>query len=281
MSGKLAQRPNLPKHIIIGSYDDYLKFRSNEKHTILQEINLTHDRILISYEFTDEDDATPGRTALGIACWVTSHARLMLLKKMFEIGLDRIQVTKPNGDIITDYVYNGKVAYCDTDSIYYVSENRLLPHSSRFGEWSDEVLTATGDEDAKIVRAVFVAPKLYMKETEMKHPANPDEKIMHIDIKAKGVTLSRATQDVVTGERFYEKAKEYLKNDAIDLVPIAAPQLDFQIIPEHRNADGKRYVKTVVVNKQINVTHGKRMVRTAAGPKFGWTEELGHCGDDE
>ena len=275
----MAQRPNLPVHKIFNSYDEYIKLRSDDKYNILQEWDISHDKVLVSYELSDVDEARTGRTSLAVACFVTSHARCMLYKTMKKIGLNEVEHKLDSGKIKTEFVYNGKLLYVDTDSAFYVSERNLIPHSTHFGEWCDEVYNATGDPDAKIVLAVFVAPKCYMKELEMRSATDQTEIIRKVDIKAKGISLSRAT-NIVNGEIFHEKVNQYLKHNAVDILPLEVPQLNFKIMTEETNQDNKRYLKTYESLKRINITHGKRMFLLDNPEKFGWSEPIGHCGYD-
>lgn len=267
----------MPNHKVFASHDEYIRFRAANNLKITQEINLTHDMVLVVFEMEDSDEARSANTSLATACFVTAHARLMLFDTMARIGLDKTVIHKEaDGTEHSDYIYNGKLLYTDTDSVFYVSKNRLVDHGTHCGEWTDEVLTETGNPDARITKAVYVAPKCYAKWVQLLDGEPPI-----VYLKAKGVTLSRATTKDVTGDKMYKKVKKYLEDDVcLDKVKMSATQLNFQCITENKNPDKKRFVRTSETTKDINVTFGKRGILKGIKGKEGWTEPIGHCGHD-
>ena len=274
--GKFGQRTNMPNHRVFRTHDEYVRFRAADNFKITQETNLNRDMLLVVFEMEDSEEARLGKTSLATACFVTAHARLMLFDTMAKIGLDKQHLfTDSDGVDHFDYIYNGKLLYTDTDSVFYVSKDRLVEHSTHFGDWTDETLTETGDPEARITKAVFLAPKFYSKWTQLGDKSIPPK----VTIKAKGVTISRATSSFVTGDKMFEKVRTFLANDECkDEVKMTAPQLEFKCVTESSNIERKRYVKTTETTKEVNVTFGKRGLVKGVKGKEGFTEPIGHCG---
>ena len=266
----------MPNHKVFRTHDEYVRFRAADNYKITQETNLTQDMVLVVFEMEDSEEARLGKTSLATACFVTAHARLMLFDTMARIGLDKeIIHTDGDGREHLDYIYNGKLLYTDTDSVFYVSQDRLVDHSTQFGEWTDETLTETGDPNARIIKAVYLAPKFYAKWTQLGDLTVPPK----VTIRAKGITMSRATSKVVTGDKMFEKVQQFLLSDECkDQVKMIAPQLDFKCVTESSDSERKRYVKTTETTKEVNVTFGKRGLVKGVRGKEGFTEPIGHCG---
>ena len=239
---------------------------------------LRGDKALLSYELEHSDEARPGRTSLAIACFVTAHARVMLFRTMAKIGLDKAIVIQKDGVERLDYIYNGKLLYTDTDSVFYTSKDQIVPHGDQLGEWCDETQNNYRDPNARIDLFVSMAPKCYSKATQR---VNDDgSKGYDYDTKSRGITTSRATDGVVNIDAFYNKATSYLNNGCQDLVKLEAPQEVWTVVNEKQSETQQRCVTTEVKTKAINITSGKRMVMLNDPNKFGWTQPIGHCGDE-
>ena len=100
--GKLAQRPNLVQTTICNTYDDYWKLTEDENITIKGEIMVNEDTLIVNHVQNDEENCKNGNTSLAIAAYVTSWARLRLVKLIHDIE-----------------IVQGRILYMDTDSVIF------------------------------------------------------------------------------------------------------------------------------------------------------------------
>ena len=78
-------------------------------------------------------------------------------------------------------------------------------------------------------------------------------------------------------EKFYQKTTAYLTNRCSNTIDLKVPQLNFRVVTENRNSEQRRYVKTSVDEKAINVTFSKRQLILDDPERYGWTLPIGHC----
>ena len=103
--GKFCQRDNLNKTVQVNNADDYYKWRTNEKITILKDKMIKQNELHEIVYKTQEEAIHPlkfGNVAIGV--FTTSHARLRLYDKLDQLGI--------------------RVCYYDTDSVIYYTDVR-------------------------------------------------------------------------------------------------------------------------------------------------------------
>ena len=102
--GKFGQRSNMSQTKYITEVSEFYEILLDDKldNTNFQFIN--NDMVQMTYNFKDQFVDNSKNTNIYIACFTTSHARLMLYNKL-------------------DYLKE-KVLYFDTDSIIYVDDRR-------------------------------------------------------------------------------------------------------------------------------------------------------------
>ena len=267
--GKFAQRSNLPKVKIFSDPLQMEKFLADSRFELLGVTFLTPNRLLVNYKYAKDEDAGPGRTSTAIAAMVTSYARIHLYRLMARVGLE--------GEYNRS---NGLLYYVDTDSLIFKTDAKHpnpFKHGSELGELTSEIFEKTGDENARIVRLACLCPKTYAYMIETTNKTTHEKEYL-FELKCKGVSLSRATSDVMSFQSFWDKTVKYLDNAATDLEPLVAKQNSF-IVGKN---DGDRFVHTSITQKIVMITHGKRMLfLNSKDPHNGMTFEFGYRGHED
>ena len=189
--GKLCQRPDLPKYTFVQTYDDLWKFETNENIEIESETMLTDDTLFIVWRNKILKNEKNSKYNVAIGSFVTSYARLELLKWMEKV----------------EKIRKGSLLYFDTDSIKYVRKltDDKIETENTLGGLCDEIEKEYG-EKAKCTKFAALAPKNYAYEISL-----PNGKtISHI--KAKGVRLTKAALDVITFEKIFSMAIDFPMN---------------------------------------------------------------------
>ena len=134
--GKFGQRSNMSQTKYVTEVSEFYEILLNDK---LDNINfqfINDDMVQMTYNFKDQFVDNSKNTNLYIACFTTSHARLMLYNKL-------------------DYL-NEKVLYFDMDSIIYADDGtKNIETGDMFGDMTDE-LSGKG-----ITNFVSTGPKSY------------------------------------------------------------------------------------------------------------------------
>ena len=134
--GKFGQRPNMSQTKYVTEVSEFYEILLNDK---LDNINfqfINDDMVQMTYNFKDQFVDNSKNTNVYIACFTTSHARLMLYNKL-------------------DYL-NEKVLYFDTDSIIYADDGtKNIETGDMLGDMTDE-LSGKG-----ITNFVSMRPKSY------------------------------------------------------------------------------------------------------------------------
>ena len=134
--GKFVQRSNMSQTKYITEVSEFYEILLNDK---LDNINfqfINDDMVQMTYNFKDQFVDNSKNTNVYIACFTTSHARLMLYNKL-------------------DYL-NEKVLYFDTDSIIYADDGtKNIETGDMLGDMTDE-LSGKG-----ITNFVSTGPKSY------------------------------------------------------------------------------------------------------------------------
>ena len=229
--GKLAQRPNLLQTTICKTYDDYWKLTEDENIKIKGEIMVNEDTLIVNHVQIDDENCRNGNTSLAIAAFVTSWARLKLVKLIHEI--ETIQ---------------GRILYMDTDSVIFTHREATESETAEptpitgdfLGDPADEITKDYG-VGAKCTQFVSLGPKFYAFKV-----IQPGSNVAKVSIKAKGITLSHSAMDIVNFDSMRELATEYVNNMGDDDIceKISVPQM--QIRPtKHHTLETKNFDKKV------------------------------------
>ena len=210
--GKLAQRPNLVQTTICNTYDDYWKLTEDENITIKGEIMVNEETLIVSHVQNDDENCKNGNTSLAIAAFVTSWARLKLVKLIHEI--EKVQ---------------GRILYMDTDSVIFTHREATInepaepePKTGDFlGDLADEITKDYG-VGAKCTQFVSLGPKFYAFKVLQPGCIQPK-----ISIKAKGITLTNTVMDIVNFDTMKELATEYVDNEGDEEIcgRLSVPQM--------------------------------------------------------
>ena len=134
--GKFGQRLNMTQNKYITDVSEFYEIMLDDKLTNKNFQFINDDMIQMSYNFKDQFVDNSNNTNIFVACFTTSHARLMLYDKL-------------------DYL-NEKVLYFDTDSIIYVDDGKkTIKTGDMLGEMTDEL------EGKSITNFVSTRPKSY------------------------------------------------------------------------------------------------------------------------
>ena len=118
--GKFGQRSNMSQTKYITEVSEFYEILLDDK---LDNINfqfINDDMIQMTYNFKDQFVDNSKNTNIYIACFTTSHARLMLYDKL-------------------DYLKD-KVLYFDTDSIVFVDDGKKsIKTGDMLGDMTDEI----------------------------------------------------------------------------------------------------------------------------------------------
>ncbi|KAL3113789.1 hypothetical protein niasHT_013848 [Heterodera trifolii] len=132
--GRFALRNRLTKTEIVDNYADLGKLLNDEKIDISSLDQLTDRFWMVCYKTKDEHVVEHDTSNIVIALWTTSAARLHLLESMQQVYCTEDRVQR----------YDTRLAYTDTDSIFYEHCNDLsdpLPGGPQLGELTDEYPT--------------------------------------------------------------------------------------------------------------------------------------------
>ena len=118
--GKFGQRNNMSQTKYVTEVSELYEILLDDK---LDNVNIqfiNDNMVQMTYNFKDQFVDNSNNTNIFIACFTTSHARLMLYDKL-------------------DYL-NEKVMYYDTDSIIYVDDNtKKIETGDMLGDMTDEL----------------------------------------------------------------------------------------------------------------------------------------------
>ena len=118
--GKFGQRNNMSQTKYVTDVSEFYKILLDDKLDNKNFQFINDDMVQMTYNFKDQFVDNSNNTNIFIACFTTSHARLMLYDKL-------------------DYL-NKKVLYFDTDSIIYVDDGtKTVKTGDMLGELTDEL----------------------------------------------------------------------------------------------------------------------------------------------
>ena len=230
--GKLAQRPNLPQTTICNEYHEYWKLANDEDKLIKGELMVNEDTLLVTWEYKDDELGRTGNTSLAIASFVTSYARIELMKVIDEV--EKIP---------------GRLLYMDTDSIIFeYKDGDPKPETDDYlGCLCDEISKDYG-ENAVCTKFCSLGPKVYALEI---WPENSSEPI--VPIKAKGITLTDNSLDIIKMESMVKLAESYIINNGHDSDKLMIEQMQIK-------ADRMHSIETRYFEKTFRVMSEKRRI---------------------
>ena len=118
--GKFGQRSNMSQTTYVTELSKFYEILLDDK---LDNINIqfvNDNMVQMTYNFKDQFVDNSNNTNIFIACFTTSHARLMLYEKLSYL--------------------NRSVLYFDTDSIIYVDDNtKRIKTGDMLGDMTDEL----------------------------------------------------------------------------------------------------------------------------------------------
>ena len=118
--GKFGQRSNMSQTKYVTDVSEFYEILLDDKLDNKNFQFINEDMVQMTYNFKDQFVDNSNNTNIYIACFTTSHARLMLYDKL-------------------DYL-NEKVLYFDTDSIIYADDNtKNIETGDMLGDMTDEI----------------------------------------------------------------------------------------------------------------------------------------------
>ena len=174
--GKFGQRSNMSQTKYVTEVSEFYEILLDNKldNTNFQFIN--DDMVQMTYNFKDQFVDNSKNTNIYIACFTTSHARLMLYNKL-------------------DYLKE-KVLYFDTDSIIYVDDGmKTIKTGDMLGDMTDE-LSGKG-----ITNFVSTGPKSY----SFKYGDNDEKSAI------KGFTLNHENSSILNHNSMSKIVKKQIR----------------------------------------------------------------------
>ena len=174
--GKFGQRSNMSQTKYVTEVSEFYEILLDDKldNTNFQFIN--DDMVQMTYNFKDQFVDNSKNTNIYIACFTTSHARLMLYNKL-------------------DYLKE-KVLYFDTDSIIYVDDGmKTVKTGDMLGDMTDE-LSGKG-----ITNFVSTGPKSY----SFKYDDNDEKSAI------KGFTLNHENSSILNHNSMSKIVKKQIR----------------------------------------------------------------------
>ena len=118
--GKFGQRSNMSQTRYVTEVSEFYKILLDDKLDNKNFQFINDDMVQMTYNFKDQFVDNSKNTNIYIACFTTSHARLMLYNKL-------------------DYL-NEKVLYFDTDSIIYIDNGtKNIKTGDKLGDMTAEL----------------------------------------------------------------------------------------------------------------------------------------------
>ena len=174
--GKFGQRNNMSQIKYVTDVSEFYEILLDDKLANKNFQFINDDMVQMTYNFKDQFVDNSNNTNIFIACFTTSHARLMLYDKL-------------------DYL-NEKVLYFDTDSIIYVDDNtKKIETGDMLGDMTDE-LSGKG-----ISSFVSTGPKSY----SLKYGDNDEKSAI------KGFTLNHENSTILNHDSMRKIVKKQIR----------------------------------------------------------------------
>ena len=232
--GRLSMRTNLTKTKLITECQEYFELLQDETISIQSEVDLSDNMIKMSWKSIEEDDNNVKSINVAVGSYVTSWARLHLLKIMRNIENIRL----------------GSLLYFDTDScIYYRRLND--PPVEGMGDFLGDLCDELKGKVCK--KFVSLGPKCYAYQ-----PIGED-----VVLKFKGIRLNLKALDVLKFETLVNMAIKRMNNERM---PIFIPQFNIQ-------SDKFHAVYSRFFNKKLESTSTKRAIDAQTTRPFGYKND--------
>ena len=245
--GKLAQRPNLKQTTVCTEYHEYWRLACDESKLIKGELMINDNCLLVNWENVDEEDCNNQNTSLAIASFVTSYARIELMKVIDEI--EKIP---------------GRILYMDTDSVIFkYKEGQPKPKTDDYlGCLADEISKDYG-ENAVCTKFCSLGPKVYAMEIWPENSTTPV-----VPIKVKGITLTDKAMDILKMESMTKLAEEYIENngDVKKSSNIKIPQMEIR-------PNNMQVIKTRYFEKTFRAMSNKRRIKGNDTLPYGFVDK--------
>ena len=174
--GKFGQRNNLTQTKYITDVSEFYEILLDDKLANKNFQFINDDMVQMTYNLKDQFVDNHNNTNIFIACFTTSHARLMLYDKL-------------------DYL-NEKVLYFDTDSIIYADDNtKNIETGDMLGEMTDEL------SGKAISSFVSTGPKSY----SFKYGSNNEKSAI------KGFTLNHENSSILNHDSMCKIVKKQIR----------------------------------------------------------------------
>ena len=178
--GKFGQRTNMNQTKYVTEPTEFYKILLDDTVSNLNIQFVNDDMVQMTYNFKDHFFDNSNNTNIFIACFTTSHARLMLYDKL-------------------DYLQE-KALYCDTDSIIYIDDGtKNIKTGDMLGEMTDEL------SGKKIKQFVSTGPKSY----SYKYGENQQKSAI------KGFTLNHENNNLLNHDSLTKIVKKQIREITI------------------------------------------------------------------
>lgn len=175
--GKMIQRPIADKTVWAKNISDFWKFYKNHKIEDIEVINGYMYLTGRSRDEAEDEKCISKPTQLG--AFILGYTRRLMLKyysqsnPYFDISM---YANKPDFEKYQKLQVKNDFYYTDTDAIQIHHDN-LIPLSKELGGIDDDLQEyAPADGATKIMRGIWIAPKLYMLEFITSDSENPMSK---------------------------------------------------------------------------------------------------------
>ena len=174
--GKFGQRNNMSQTKYVTDVSEFYEIMLNDKLANKNFQFINDDMVQMTYNFKDQFVDNSNNTNVFIACFTTSHARLMLYDKL-------------------DFL-NEKVLYFDTDSIIYADDGKkTIKTGDMLGDMTDEL------SGKAITNFISTGPKSY----SFKYGSNDEKSAI------KGFTLNHENSSILNHDSMRKIVKKQIR----------------------------------------------------------------------
>ena len=185
--GKFSQRSNMSQTKYITEVSEFYEILLEDKLDNKNFQFINDDMVQMTYNIKDQFVDNSKNTNIYIACFTTSHARLMLYNKL-------------------DYLQE-KVLYFDTDSIIYADDGtKNIETGDMLGDMSDEL---SGKGITNFVSQVKESPILSPKSYSFKYGDNEEKSAI------KGFTLNYENSSTLNHDSMSKIVKKQIRERMI------------------------------------------------------------------
>uniref|UniRef100_A0A1I7U811 DNA-directed DNA polymerase n=1 Tax=Caenorhabditis tropicalis TaxID=1561998 RepID=A0A1I7U811_9PELO len=237
--GKFAQRIDRENTVVIIDPMEFWKMFFDTS-VVIMDVLPVNDVLVVKFRKQKETLQSLKTSAIQLASYTTSYARLRLYRFMELVGGDNI-------------------LYTDTDSIVYaVPDGSMDPLEGEIGPYLGQL---TDELSGRMTEFVTLGPKTYCYKDKLE---NGEEKIVR---KTKGITINSQVEKEITMERMKLMVDEVL-NQVPDKTVL---NLNLNLNTMKRDRNHRVYSK--MMNKTFKFTFDKRRILPDGGTlPFGYFE---------